>query len=563
MPDSRGGDADGGVRDRAVRGIPWTLLSYVANRAVTVATTFVLARVLVPADFGLFALGTLTEVLVSVLSGIWLGAAMVVRPDMDERGKGTVLTLLAIASVLSAALLVALAPVAALVFREPRLAGIVTALAVVLLISGPQWFYLTVLQRELEFRRRFLALSAQTVAFSVIALVLAAAGAGVWSLVLGYIGGNVVTLLALLVLAPYRVRPTFDAALARQVILGGRGFLAQDLSRFLAENADYVAIGRTLGPSQLGFYTVAYRQAELPRYAIADPVANVTFPAFAQMRHRGEDVTPTFLTTLRLVALATCPMGVILSAAAAPFTLTFLGDRWRPTIAPLAILGVWAVIRPLQVTAGGLLNSLNRAGIYGTVSMVSLAPLAVAAFVAAHLGGIGAVAWVVLAHVCVTFAIVVYAVDRSAGVAVGAQLRALWQVLAAACVSWLLTYVTAGAVESSPPVVALVACVVVCVSSYLVAVEMLAPGLLAGAIRQTLAAVRGSAQETPSGPPRAPRRGPRPRSAAGPRAAASGSATTGRPVVAHSDARRAEARGGLGADAGGGAGMSSEAEVDL
>src|SRR5215218_9416342 len=139
---------------RALRGIPWALLTYASTRAVTVLTTLVLARLLAPADFGLFAMGTLGMELVSVFSGLWLGAALIVRPDMDRRAEGTVLTLLVGSGALLALALSASAPLLAAFFGEPRLTGIVILLAAVLLVSGVNWFYETLLQRELAFRRR-------------------------------------------------------------------------------------------------------------------------------------------------------------------------------------------------------------------------------------------------------------------------------------------------------------------------------------------------------------------------------------------------------------------------
>ena len=364
----------------ALRGIPWTLLTYALSRVVTVLTTLVLARLLAPADFGLFAMAVLGMELLSVFSGLWLAAALIVRPDLDRRAEGTVLSLVVAAGVLLAIVLIAVSPALAALFGEPRLTGIVALLAAVLLVSGVNWFYETLLQRELAFRRRFACLMARTLAFSAVALCLAVAGAGVWSLVAAYLAGYLASGAALLALAPYRVRPAFDRAEAGRILRNGRGFLGQDLAVFLGENADYLAVGRALGSAQLGFYVMAFRQAELPNYAIAEPVGKVTFPAFAQMHQRGEDVRAAFLRTLRLIALATVPAGVILSAAATPFAVALFGADWRPMAGPLAVLGVWAALRPLQVTMGQLLNSLGRADAYGRVSLLLLVPLVAGTF---------------------------------------------------------------------------------------------------------------------------------------------------------------------------------------
>jgi O-antigen/teichoic acid export membrane protein len=461
----------------ALRGVPWTLLTYAANRVVTLATTLVLARLLAPDDFGLFAMAMLGMEVLSVFSGLWLGAALIVRPDLDRRAQGTVLTLVIGAGVVLALALLAVAPLVTAFFGEPRLKGLVMLFAAVLLVSGVNWFYETLLQRELAFRLRFACQMVRTLAFSIVALELALLGAGVWSLPVAYLCGHLAHAIALLALAPYRVRPAFDAAEARRIVRGGRGFLGQDLAAFLSQNADYLAVGRILGPAQLGFYAMAYRQAELPHYAIAEPVGKVTFPAFAQMRHRGEDVRSAFLDVLRLIALVTCPAGVVLSAAAVPFTLALLGDEWLPMAAPLAVLGVWAVMRPLQVTVGNLLNSLGRAHVYGRVSLVALPPLVAATFAGAALGGMTAVAWVLLAHMAATFAVLIAAAARHAGVRVGALARALWPFAIASAAAWAVTRAVATATEGAPPAAALASSVAACLAAYLAVLAVAAPDL--------------------------------------------------------------------------------------
>ena len=421
--------------------------------------------------------------LLSVFSGLWLASTLIVRADLDRRAEGTVLSLVTAAGVLLGIVLIALSPALAAFFGEPRLTGIVVLLAGVLLFSGVNWFYETLLQRELAFRRRFACLMARTLTFSVVALCFAIAGAGIWSLVGAYVAGYVVSGVALLALAPYRVRPAFDRTEAKGILRSGRGFLAQDLATFLGQNADYLAVGRVLGPAQLGFYAMAFRQAELPNYAIAEPVGKVTFPAFAQMHQNGDDVRPAFLNTLRLMALTTVPAGVILSAAATPFATALFGADWEPMAAPLAVLGVWAAMRPMQVTIGQLLNSLGHADAYARISLILLVPLIAVAFAAASLGGVTAVAWTLLAHLGVMCALLARAVARHARIRVADQARAVWPMAAAGALSWAVTHAAVSGAESAPAAVALAVAVAACLSAYLTAVALLAPGLLSEALR--------------------------------------------------------------------------------
>jgi O-antigen/teichoic acid export membrane protein len=463
------------MQEKAVRGIPWTMLSFGATKTASVLTTLVLARLLAPGDFGLFALATLGTGLLSIFNGNWLGATLIVRGDLDDRARGTVLTLLIASGALLGGVLAAAAPLAADIFDAPRLAGILYVFSGILLFSGVNWFYEMVMQRELEFRRRFVVQIARTLAFSIVALALGFNGAGVWSLVFAHCAWHVTNGVALISLAPYRIRPAFDRARVRELVGGSRGFLGQEVAEFVQQNADYMVIGHALGASQLGLYSMAYRQAELPHFAIADPVGTVTFPAFARMRQMGADIRRPFLTALRMVCLLTCPLGVILSAGAVPFTAALLGPKWSGMTGALAVLGLWAIARPLQVTIGRLLNSLGSAWLYGRISTIGLLPFAAATFVAARQAGIEGVAWVLLVYMVIIAILLVRVVSQHAGIPVRDQWRVLRPLLLAGAVSWVVTRVTADALSGAQPVLAFGLTVAACLATYAAGVRLADP----------------------------------------------------------------------------------------
>jgi lipopolysaccharide exporter len=472
------------LEEKAIRGIPWTLSTYLANRVLFLATIVVLARLLAPSDFGLLALALIVVGLVSLLSGLGLGGALIVRQDLDERSQGTILTILLAAGVALAVLLAAFSPVAAELFDESRLTPVMAVLSAMVLLSGFNWFYETLLQRELEFRRRFVCSIAQTASNSALAVLLAVLGAGIWSLVAGQLVGTLAYGTALVALAPRRVRPAFDREAARDVLRAGQGFLFQGGTAFVAQNADYFAVGRVLGAGPLGFYYMAYRVSEVPFWAIADPVAKVTFPGFARMRHRGEDITRPFLSALRLVALVACPVGVLLSATADPFTRAVFGEKWLLMIGPLAVLGIWTAVRAVEVSTAWLLNSVGEANLLAALSALLLLPLVMSLLLAAELGGITAVAWVMLANVVLAWAVIGFFVQRRVGIPLVEQWRAIWPVAAACPGTWAAGAATVALTDDEPAVVGLVASVAAGAAAYLAVILLLQPSLLRNALLQ-------------------------------------------------------------------------------
>jgi O-antigen/teichoic acid export membrane protein len=434
------------MEDKAVRGIPWALLTYAVTRGLTFATTLVLARLLTPHDFGLVVLATLVLGVLTLFRDLGLGGALVVRQDFDERAKGTILVLLAALGLITATVAAGLSPVVALAFDEPRLAGVAAAMAPIIALGGLAWFYETLLQLELEFPRRLAAYVLYGATFATVGVTLAGLGVGVWALVGAHLSASAVLTAALIALAPYRVRPAFDRRAARDAIATGRGFVAQGGLAFIQSSAGFVVVGRVLGAGALGFYSLAYRASELPYLAIADSVAKVTFPGFARMRHRNEDITAAFLSTLRLVALVAAPIGILLSAAADPLTRAVLGPRWVPMIPALTLLGLWGALRPLLGTLGWLLNSVGAAALLAKISALLLLGLVPALVIAAEVGGIREVAAVMVAEALISVCVLAAFAAWTAGVPLHDQWRALRGTVAACAGMWVTTWATAAAV---------------------------------------------------------------------------------------------------------------------
>ena len=469
---------------RIVRGVSWTLLSVGFNKAVTFSTNIALARLLVPDDFGLFALAAQASLFLLIFRDLGLGSAIIVRQDFGREEKAAVVTGMMLLGIFAAVLLVAAAPLVAVVLDEPRLVGVLAAISITLVLGGVTWSYEVIMQRELAFRARFIALFLQSVSYAVASLVLAALGAGVWALVGGSIVSGLVAMVAFVALSPYRLPLRFSPGIVKEALTSGRGFIAQGILHLTRYNVDYLIVGRVLGAAPLGVYFFSYRLSELTTTAIADPVAKVTFPSFAAMRHRGEDVTGPYLAALRMVGLACCLVGLTLSAVAEPFVAAVLGPKWAAAVGPLTVLGLWAALRPLEATAGWLLNSAGQAGLLAKLLGWMLVFIIPGFVLAAAFGNLTTVACVALADMLVAFPVTCYFAASRLGLRAADQWRALRPIAVAAVPTWIAGRMVADALQDSAPFVALVASVAAAAVTYAATLTLTERDVLPGAFRQ-------------------------------------------------------------------------------
>jgi lipopolysaccharide exporter len=476
---------EGRLDSRAVRSVPWTLLTYAGNRGVGFIASIVLARLLVPSDFGLIALAGSLTLALNYLRDLGLAATIISRHDLSRHAQGTILTIMICLSIALGLVGVAVAPWVARAFDEADLTDVVRVLSLTICLGGLQGFGEAQLQKHMLFRGRFIVLVGQAVVYSVVAIALAAVTTlGVWSIVIGRIAMSVAgTVLVFVYAAPYWVRPGWNLEEARDALGTSMGFLAQVMLQFLRNNSDYVVVGRYLSAAQVGFYYTSYRLAELPFAAISDPVSRVTFAAFSEMRARGEDIRGAYLSVLRLVAVVSVPLGVVLSTAAEPFTLAVLGEQWAPMVGTLTILGLWASLYPLQNTASWLLNSSGAPGALAKIDAALYLPFLAALVATASGPGIEAVAWAIVAYTLSALGIVWVVCRVRVGIPVKDQIRAVWPAVLACVPAWLIGYGVAGMFDGEPWL-GLLATSVACLGCYSAVLSLIDFELVKQSIRQ-------------------------------------------------------------------------------
>ena len=222
---------------------------------------------------------------------------------------------------------------------------------------------------------------------------------------------------------------------------------------------------------------MAFRIGELPYWGVTESVAIVTFHGFARMQKWGESVTASFLSVLRLVVLVACPLGVLLSATAEVFTRTVFGPEWLPMADVLAILGIWGTMNHAEASIGWLMNSVGRAGLNARISAATLPVFVAATVLAAMLGNVTTVAWVMLAHVIVGLSIRMVAADRSLSVPFGEQWIAIRPALLGSAAAWAVARALADALTWPAPL-ALAAALAAGMGAYLAVISIAEPGVI-------------------------------------------------------------------------------------
>lgn len=377
------GAGDPGAGARALRGLPWVLASFASGRLLGLVTNLVVARLLLPADIGVVMTALVIVRTLNLLSDNGLAVSLVVRPELDDRMVGTVLTSMIVASVVLAGIVSALASPIASLFGEPRLSSVLPLLTTTVLFTSVAWLVSNLLQREMLFRPRFYGQVALAVSYAAVAIPLAALGAGVWSIVIGQVASAIVSAAVLWVAYPRRLVPVFDRERARTAYRESRSFISQSASSFLSANLHFIAVSSVLGARPMAIYSTSYRLAIVPATALSGPVSEATFPAYVELREDRDRRTAALLTAVRFVVVGALGPLVLLAVLSPVFVDAVLGARWHGMALTLAILCAWGAVTVPTETTGWFLNAAGEARFMARVNLVRLFFFAPAIFVAA------------------------------------------------------------------------------------------------------------------------------------------------------------------------------------
>lgn len=390
---------------RTLRGMFWSYGSYVGTRGSSLLATAVLTRLLAPSDFGLVALAGTFMTFLDMLQGLGVGNALVVVKDDDVEAQAeTAFAVSSTVGLLLALITAAVSPAAVALFHQPRLYSVMPALGLTFFFYGLGSTHYALATKRMDFRSRTWAELVDAIFRGGVGVGLALAGAGVWALVIGYSAGNIAMDIVLWKLVPWRPRFRPQRRHLRKLLgFGGATTAVGIMAAFLAE-FDNLVVGRVLGITALGYYSIATKLPYLFIISLASVAGDVLFPAFATLEH--DEMGGAFLTALRYTAMVALPLTAVLSVLARPITLAVFGPHWEPAVGAAQVLCLWAVMSPISMVCGNALKSRGRADIVLYLAI----PQAIAIIVGSLLfvrDGIVVISWVQAAIAVVAQAVTI------------------------------------------------------------------------------------------------------------------------------------------------------------
>jgi len=381
----------------------WAVSGSAFQALTRVTFMIVLARLLVPADFGLISTAMLLVALSDIIGQVGVGPALVQRREITTAHISAAVVATLLGGLVFAALVLAARKGISDFFSMPELLSILPFISVIVILNAAKVVSESLLQRDFRFRSLALTETISYIAaFGCIAIPLAVLGYGPWSLVFGNIVHALLRACAMICVCRHPWRLGLNSRSLHELWNFGAGFALGRLGNFLALHGDNLVIAKVLGPSALGLYGRAYQFMTVPVQVFGRALERVLFADFSERYRSNMEIAPRFLRAIGTLAIITVPASGILIVLAPELVLGLLGPAWQGSIPLVRILALAMFFR-VAYTAG---DAVVKA--YGSVYSRAWRQwlYALAVIVGATLGshwGLTGVAWGVFGAIALNF----------------------------------------------------------------------------------------------------------------------------------------------------------------
>jgi PST family polysaccharide transporter len=379
----------GSIARRSARGGVVTVAAQAARLGLQLASTAVLARLLTPADFGLYAMVAVFSGFIARFRDLGLAAATVQRAEVSHAQVSTLYWISVVVGAVIMLLTAAISPFVAWFFDEEALVEITIALSVAFLISGFGAQQVAIMQRQMRFKTLAAVQVAAMSCGIAAAIVVALAGGRTWALVAQALVQSLTDMLLSNLLSGWRPgRPRMSPDVREMLRFGGTLTIA-NMANFLSRNFDNLVIGKFAGAAPLGIYSKAYGLLLVPVQQVNGPIAAVAIPALARLQDRPAEYRRYYLRMVQLIAYISMPLAVLLIALSDEVVLILLGPQWHEAATIFRIFSLFLVIQNVVQTTGWVLQSLGRVSRYLKWQLSHAAIFVVACVVGVQWGAIG------------------------------------------------------------------------------------------------------------------------------------------------------------------------------
>lgn len=352
------------LQKKTLTGLFWSFIDLVSNQAIQFFIMIILARLLLPEHFGLLGMVMIFVALSQTLVDSGFSQALIRENKVSKIDYSTVFVFNLIFSIAIFGLIYAIAPLVSVFYNEPKITSILRVIGLVVFFQALSIVPRTMLTRSVDFKSQAKVSVTASITSGIIAIVMAAKGFGVWSLVFRIIIQKLIESVLLIYTNRWIPEFKFSFNVFKKFYNFGWKLLLSSLIDTFYKNLYYVIIGRLYTTKDLGYYTNARQIRDAINRGITHSIQRVTYPVLSSIQSEDEKLKHGFKKLIRLTAYIFFPIMLGLAAIAENLIIFVLGNQWESAIIYFQLLCIAAMLYPLHAINLNILKVKGRSDLF-------------------------------------------------------------------------------------------------------------------------------------------------------------------------------------------------------
>lgn len=380
------------------------------DRLIGFISTLILARLLVPDDFGIIAMASLIIGLVDVFLDLGVNVALIQNRNPSSDHYNTAWTLRLAQTSIAALVIVLAAPFAATYFNDARITLALRVMAIGIFLVGLENIGTITFQKEMRFGLDFRFAFTKRIAGFLATMAFAWLLQNYWAMVIGTIIGRSVGVV--LSYQMHSMRPQLSLAKLADIFSVSQWVLINSIGNYLNRNLHKILVGRRTNAVTIGGYTLADEISAMPSTEVLAPLNRVLFPAFVSAKHDLGELKRMFLLAQGVQSLLGCAAGAGLALIAHEAVLVLLGEKWLFVVPFVQILALANVVESITTSSGYVFLTLNKLRYAAVFHWSQLAFFVLMVFLIFPASGAIGIAWLRLLTVVAGLSLSVFLLTR-------------------------------------------------------------------------------------------------------------------------------------------------------
>lgn len=317
---------------QVMSGFAWKFAERISTQGVSFVISIILARLLLPADYGLVAMINVFMVFASVFVTSGFSTSLIQKKDADDLDFSTILYCTIFLSLLLYAIIFICSPAIASFYNMPDLCLLTRVYALSLIITSYQSIQQAYISRHLLFKKTFTATLVGSLVSGIFGVILAYLGFGVWALVSQSLLANIFNMLTLILIIPWRPKLLFSWQRARTLMGFGSNILLSTLISTIYKEIRQLIIGKMYEPADLGFYNRGMSLPNMISDNVDTSIRSVLFPTMSNYSDNPQEIKRILRRGIKTSSYITFFFFTLLATSSKPLIILLLTEKWLPCV---------------------------------------------------------------------------------------------------------------------------------------------------------------------------------------------------------------------------------------